>query len=179
MRRIIKYLGVFGLVILPTLSMAAPDKTQLAVWVNEAIVATYSYDYKNYLSQQRDIAKYFTAPGWIKYTEALNASKLPEVVQKNAYFVSAVATLPPTVHAIGDKQWLATMPLLVVYKNPQYQQKQTLQVSINFEETASGDGVRGLAISGLHAVTTEPACLCQPKEPKNATDDTPLSPDVK
>jgi len=139
------------------------DKTQLAVWANEAIVATYSYDYKNYLQRQREIAKYFSADAWIAYSRALNESKLPEAVQKNAYTVQAVATLPPEIKSVGDKKWQATMPILVIYKNPQYQQKQSLDVTLNFGEAPKGQGVRGLSISSLQARVSVPPCECTAK----------------
>ncbi|ETO94457.1 DotI/IcmL family type IV secretion protein [Legionella oakridgensis] len=146
--------------LLPLQMHAAPDNTQLAVWVNEAIVATYTYNYQNYLDRQKEIAKYFTANGWIAYSKALNDSKLPDAVQKNSYFVSAVATMPPQVKSIRDNYWEASMPLLVVYKNPQYQQKQTLGVTINFTIVPSGQGVRGLAITSLQSKIIEPPCKC-------------------
>lgn len=148
------------LILCPFTSHADFDNTQLAVWTNEAIVATYTFDYQNLITQQRDIAHYFTAQGWIDYSKALTASKLPETVQKNSYFVSAVALMPPEVKSIGTQQWQASMPILVVYKNPQYQQKQTLQVTIHFATAPSGQGVRGLAISNLQAKVTEAPCQC-------------------
>lgn len=161
--------------------LAAPDATQLAVWANEAIVATYTYDYQNYLQRQRNIAKYFTAAGWTAYSTALNASGLPAVVAKNAYYVSAVATMPPEVKAINDSQWQATMPLLVIYKNPQYQQKQTLQVTINFSETPAGQGIRGFAINNLQSKVSQPPCECQPPLPDSTvkpTSDVQQSPNA-
>ncbi|WP_133128566.1 DotI/IcmL family type IV secretion protein [Legionella nagasakiensis] len=149
-----------ALLLFPLQMQAAPDDTQLAVWANEAIVATYTYNYQNYLERQKEIAKYFTAKGWIAYSKALNASKLPDAVKKNAYYVSAVATMPPQVKNIGDNHWEATMPLLVVYKNPQYQQKQTLNVTIGFTVTPSGQGVRGLAITSLQSKVIQSPCKC-------------------
>lgn len=168
---------LFVLLLLPlTAQSSIPDQTQLSVWANEAIVATYTYDYKNYLTQQRAIAKYFSAQGWTQYSAALNASGLPEAVQKNAYFVSSVALSPPAVKAISDQQWQAVMPLLVVYKNPQYQQKQTLEVSITFSQAPSGQGIRGLAINTLQAKIKNPACRCDiDEEGANAASDNPQS----
>lgn len=139
---------------------AAPDKAQLSVWANEAIVATYTYDYKNYQEAQKQIANYFTANGWISYIKALNASKLPEAVQKNQYEVSAVALLPPDIKTIDPTHWQATMPILVVYKNPQYTQRQTLNVVLTFGEAPASQGVRGLSIDSLQATVTEPPCQC-------------------
>ena len=170
--------SALALLALSASAQADPDSTQLAVWANEAIVATYSYDFKNYLPRQREIAKYFTAPGWTAYSAALNASKLPEVVQKNSYFVNAVATLPPEIKTLSPGQWQATMPLLVVYRNPQYQQKQTLEVTIHFAQAPSGQGVRGFSINGLQSKVTQPACQCQPED-ATTTADIPLSSDAK
>lgn len=141
-------------------AQASNDHTSLAVWANEAIVATYTYNYKNYLARHKEIARYFTSKGWIAYSKALNDSKLPETVKKNDYFVSAVAAMPPTIKTLQKDTWVAVMPLLVVYKNPQYQQKQTLEVTIHFKRVSQGQGVRGLAITSLKSKVTEPPCRC-------------------
>ncbi|GGI87508.1 DotI/IcmL family type IV secretion protein [Legionella impletisoli] len=157
----------FFLVILLQVSLpalAAQEEIERSVWVNEAIAATYTYNYKNFLQRQKEIAKFFTADGWIAYSKALNDSKLPEAVQKNNYFVSAVAQLPPEIKPVNGAIWQANMPLLVVYKNPQYQQKQTLSVTIQFKEVSGGQGVRGLAITSLQSKVIEPPCTCQPND---------------
>ena len=146
------------------LDYATPDRTQIAVWANEAIIATYTFNYKTYLQQQKDIAKYFTADGWIAYSKALNASKLPEAVQKNAYDVTAVATQPPKIITFDPNHWQAIMPILVVYQNPQYQQRQNLKVVMRFTETPAGQGVRGFSITSLQSTVTEPPCQCPNKE---------------
>ena len=139
---------------------ATPDKTQLSVWANEAIIATYTLDHKNYLQDQKRIAKYFTSSGWITFSKAFNDSKLPESIQKNQYEVSAVALLPPEIKPLDSTHWRAVMPVLVVYKNPQYQQKQTLEVVLDFGETSADQGVRGLSVISLQAKVTEPPCQC-------------------
>ncbi|KTC86992.1 DotI/IcmL family type IV secretion protein [Legionella brunensis] len=179
--RQIKFYCLLTLILLSTPGFTAPDNTQLAVWTNEAIVATYTFDYKNFLARQKEIAKYFTAAGWTAYSTALNASKLPDAVKKNLYSVNAVATLPPEVKSISPTQWEATMPLLVTYKNPQYQQKQNLLVTINFIQAPAGQGVRGLAIASLQSKVTQPPCQCQTEidEEQTTTNDKTQSPDGK
>ncbi|MBX9703838.1 MAG: DotI/IcmL family type IV secretion protein [Silvanigrellaceae bacterium] len=158
-----KALKILFLLFWSAVSLAeAVTDTQLAVWANEAIVATYTYDYKNFLQRQRDIAHYFSAEGWMAYSTALNASKLPDAVMKNAYFVSAVATLPPQVKTLNTNQWQAVMPILVLYKNPQFQQTQSLTITMNFSAAPSGQGVRGFAINNLQAKTSAPPCECIP-----------------
>jgi hypothetical protein len=142
-------------------TMAQPDNAQLSVWANEAIIATYTFDYKNLLDQQKQIAKYFSSTGWIAYSKALADSKLLDAVQKNAYYVSAVATSPPKLTVLDPTHWIAVMPILVVYENPQYQQKQHLQVTINFTVAPAGQGVRGFSILSLQSSVTTPPCECK------------------
>lgn len=154
------FLLCFALLALPARAAGVLDNTQLAVWANEAIITTYTYNAQNYINRQKEIAFYFTAQGWIAYSNALIASKLPETVQKNAYDVSAVATMPPQIKVLHDNYWQAVMPVLVVYKNPQIIQKQTLEVTIEFTTAPTGQGVRGLAMASLQAKVVTPSCQC-------------------
>lgn len=161
-RRIV--LLCFLSVALPLQAQSIPDNTQLAVWANEAIVATFTYNHQNFLTRQKEIAKYFTAEGWINYSKALQEANLPETVRTNAYFVSAVATMPPEVKLLKEHQWQAIMPVLVLYKNPAYKQKQNLTITLHFTEASAGTGVRGLAITDLQAVAIKPPCQCAKEE---------------
>ena len=154
--------------VLPLQALATPDSTQLAVWANEAIVATFTYNHENFLPRQKEIAQYFTAKSWIAYSKALQEAKLPETVKTNSYYVSAVATLPPAVTALKDHTWQAVMPILVIYKNPEYKQKQTLAITINFKEVPADTGVRGLAITRLQSTVAQAPCKCAKKGPLNA-----------
>lgn len=159
MTKILSY-AALALAFTPISVQAAPNQTELAVWANEAVVSTYSYNFNNFLQRQKEIAKYFTAKGWTDFSTVFIASKIPEAVKTNSYSVSAVATLPPQIKALGPNKWQAKMPLLVVYQNPQYQQKQNLEVSVNFIEVPRGQGIRGLAITSLQAKAITPTCKC-------------------
>lgn len=158
--RCIKWLCLYTLTLATCKLWASPNDTALAVWTNEAIVATFSYDYQHYIEQQSQIAKYFSADAWMTYTKANHEAGLPEAVQKNSYNVSAVALMPPKITSLAQGQWQAKMPLLVVYTNPQYQQKQTLEVTLKFGLAPQGQGVRGLAINQFNTVTTKEPCQC-------------------
>lgn len=152
------YLSSFCILCTPFIVHA--DTTELEVWANEAIVATYTFNFQNFITRQREIAKYFSSKGWIAYSDALLKAKLPEMISKNNYFVSAVATLPPTVKLLEQDKWQAIMPILVLYKNPQSQQKQNLTITLNFSKASSGEGQRGYSIEFLQAKVTEPPCEC-------------------
>lgn len=161
---------IFGLLLSMLIASASyavtkTDEVALSVWVNEAIVSTYTYNYDDFLIRQRQIARYFTAEGWATYSKALQSSKLPETVKQNKYRVTAVAEMPPKVRQLRPTIWEASMPVLVVYENPSYSQKQTLKVTIRFNKTPSGRGVRGFAISALQTSILKEPCKCLPPPP--------------
>lgn len=163
----IKKTVIFLLAMLPLLAQAQSEKTQLSVWANEAIVETYTFNYKNYLKAQKEIAKYFTADGWKAYSQALLKSKLLDTVKKNKYKVNAVATAPPQVKTRAKGNWQAVMPVLVVYENPQYQQKQHLKITITFKRVPQGQGIRGLAITSFESKIEKQPCRCKAVQPNN------------
>lgn len=154
-----------GLVFSSLINAAIPNEV-LAVWTNEAIVATYTFDYKDFLSEQKNIAHYFSAKAWMNYTKALNDSGLPETVAKNYFYVSAVATLPPVVTSLPNNQFKAVMPILVNYKNAQFSQQQTLTVTLQFSIAPSGQGLRGFQIDSLQSVVSKPPCVCKTENDK-------------
>ncbi len=142
------------------LSFAQPSEAQLSVWVNEAIVSTYTFDYENYLDQEKKIAHYFSPKAWITYSDALTASKLMDTIQKNKFKASAVATSAPEIKMLSPGQWQASMPVLVVYANNDTEQKQTLKVLIVFKEVSPPQGVRGLQIQSYQSKVEIPSCSC-------------------
>ena len=60
------------------------------------------------------------------------------------------------------------MPVLVVYTNPSYKQKQTLNIMITFIEAPAGTGVRGFAMTNLQARVSQPECECVKPSSVNA-----------
>jgi hypothetical protein len=168
------FLSGIIILILSCNSHAAVDRTQLLVWANEAIVKTYTYNYKTYLQDQKQIAQYFTTDGWIAFSKALNDSKLPEAIQKNAYDVTAVATAPPKLVDIDSAHWAVIMPVLVHYANAQHQQQQYLKIVLGVSEAPSGQGMRGFSINSLQSTVMEPPCQCMP-----AKESKPLSSNAK
>jgi hypothetical protein len=142
------------------LSFAQSDESERSVWVNEAIVATYTYDHQNFLDQQKKIAHYFSTQAWINYSEAFAASKLLDTIKKNKFKVSAVAQSAPEIKALRPGQWQASMPLLVVYTNNDTEQKQTLKVTITFGQALPPGGVRGLQIESYESKVEVPSCSC-------------------
>ena len=144
----------------PYLLHAEPTDAELSVWVNEAIVTTYTFDYKHYLAEQKRIAYYFSSNAWEAYSTALTSSNLLATIQKNGYYVSAVAQSTPVINKRGPGVWEAKMPIIVVYRNDRKEVKQTLQITINFATSTANTGIRGLQIESFVSNEIKPYCEC-------------------
>lgn len=154
------FIFFIGWLLYATQALAFND-VELSIWSNEVIVSAYTLSADTLLASQKSLARYFTNTAWVDYTKALQTSKLNDAIQKNNYTVSAVALLPPTVKTLREGiEWQATMPLLVLYKNNDYQQKQTLEVVITFVKAKANEGVRGLAITSFNTTISTAPCRC-------------------
>ena len=140
-------------------AFSADNDVKLVVWVNTAATQAYTFDYKDFIKQQKEIAKYFTATAWISFSKALIDAKIVDSVKKNSYSVSAVPTLVPIIKQISEDAWESTIHLLVLYKNESYTQKQNLTAIINFVRTTK-EGVDGYAITSMQTISSEEPCQC-------------------
>ena len=142
------------------LSFAVEPTVPLKIWINEAIINVYDFNDENWMARQKDIATYFTAEAWKVYLDALNKSNLLKQVQTNHFNVSAVATQPPSIKAIDDHNWEASMPILVQYKNKDDVQVQHLEINLHIVQTSQG-GVRGFAILQFQSKIQAHPCSCE------------------
>jgi len=106
----------------------------------------------------------------LRYSKALECSKLPEAVQKNLYYGELSSNGTARNYHIDPTHWKAIMGLLVGIPKPEYQQRQTLKVTINFIwSLRQTQGVRGYSIANLQSIVTKAPCKCTVEE--NSTPD--------
>jgi Type-IV b secretion system, inner-membrane complex component len=143
-----------------TASFSLEPTVPLQVWVNEAIINTFSFSDTNLINRQKDIALYFTPDAWKVYLDTLNRSNILKQVQENHYQVSAVALMPPTIaEDPSGKTWQAQMPILVKYKNNTSELKQHLDIRLKIIKSPSSDS-RGFAILQYESKIIDKPCSC-------------------
>ena len=152
-------LACLMMALVPTQVFALSTEVRLAIWSNEAIISAYTFDYKNLIQRQKETAQYFIPKAWMTFSREQISAGIIQAVKKNYYSVSSVATSPPVIQqttaANGDKGWSVSLPIIVVYKNAQFQQKQFL--SVNLTAIASQQyGTRGFAIVQFSAKNRKP-----------------------
>lgn len=132
MKRFLSALLFVSMSVTAAVKAPKPD-VAVKVFANTAIVSVYDFSYKNIVSSHKQAAVYFSGTGWIALTKAFQSADLLGTVVKHRYEVSAVATRPPKITDKGLKdsgyQWQVDMPIMVVFKNDDYQQVQYLDVT--------------------------------------------------
>lgn len=165
MRSFKKLLVVFGLLFVTSVH-SVDDNITRTLWASHAIINIYHYNHDTYLADQKHIARYFSASAWINYTKAINAAQLPELIKKNQWQVRSVPIKPPVLKALPENHWQADMPVLVQYKNPQREQYQTVNVSIQFGPAKKGTGIEGWTIDSFQANILQQPCQCAVQQAK-------------
>ncbi|WP_367606924.1 DotI/IcmL/TraM family protein [Legionella sp. W05-934-2] len=144
------------------------------IWAQQAILATYQVSNSSYIADQREIAKYFTADAWKKYLQVLEKVQFQQFIEKNNYHLDAVALKPVTLKPLEQGYWQASMPVLVQYTNPQYNQLQTVEVTIQFKPAPSGQGVLGYQMVSFLSKNMDKPCQCMVEKGKeNLSSDKP------
>lgn len=148
------------------LSFADQANLDKKIWAHQAILATFQISHDSYIADQKEIARYFTSKAWQQYLQGLNKVKYQDFIAKNYYRVSAVALKPVQLAVKPEGYWQATMPVLIQYKNPQYEQFQTLSVTIQFHSAKPGLGIQGYQLVSYQSKQLDKLCKCVIKKGK-------------
>ncbi len=105
------------------------------ILTNKAVISVYTYSYNNIEQRQQQTAMLFTSNGWVAFIKAFIKSGIKANVEKHRYHVTSVATAPVKIDkkvlTRGIFNWYTTMPVMVVYKNDDYQQVQYLNAHVH------------------------------------------------
>jgi len=129
------------------------SKDTMQAWANEALLATFTYDYAHYPQQLRRASHYYTTEGWKNYASALEASgNLQAIVNKKMIASAIPQGTPKVLSKAGTKAqaaWKIEIPMLLIYQNAHTNLKQSVIVTLVVLKTNGQSGVRGLAIDQL------------------------------
>lgn len=160
--------------IIPIVPVGQPNMTddQVAAWTVNAVQKAYSYDYVNFRSQLQQTERYFTPYGWNQFTSAITAANnLPAIQQRKMVVIAQVIERPKLVRVGllgGHYAWRFTMPMLVTYLLPPYDDKSKfsnpLNVSVIVEREPILQSDQGLGILQLIATYAVNPNATQPQE---------------
>jgi len=92
----------------------------LMSWTAQAVAQTMTFGFHDYRKRLQESSRFFTRPGWAKFTEALEKSSIMTTVEANQQVVTAAPRSAPVViqegMVNGRYEWLVEIPMNITYK---------------------------------------------------------------
>ena len=132
-------------------TLKIPNETVLE-FAKAATLTAFSYDYTNYQQKMKQLADYFTKPGWQSYDTALEASKNLQAVAQHKLTVSATVLNPGKIikqlqNKAQQQEWIVEIPISVAYTDPNKQRlSQRLIIKLDIITVPASINPRGIAI---------------------------------
>lgn len=130
-----------------------PNQSDSAVlqWANQAVIASFTYNFVNWRTELSNAAQYFTQDGWSQFQDALKSSGSLDIVQQKKLIVSAVATRAPVIlqkgPLAGRYAWRIQIPILVTYQSASEFKQVNDVVTILVKRISTLETPRGIGIA--------------------------------
>lgn len=117
-------------------STLSPDT--IIEWANYAATETFTYDFRNYDKQFKQLQKCYTTAGWESFLGAMKASNNLKVTQEEHLFVSGKVNGKSKLisQAASDNTqptWTVRVPLLVTYQNQDREVTQDMYIDLTIK----------------------------------------------
>jgi intracellular multiplication protein IcmL len=106
--------------ILPRQPLTKPtfgSEAQLLEWAQQAIIASYTYDYVSFKTQLEQASHYYSVNGWKEFEQKMKVSQqLPTAIRSKAIVVSQPTGVPTITQQgllNGRLVWVIHMPMMV------------------------------------------------------------------
>lgn len=104
-------------------ALAEPNLSTPALlsWSAQAVAQTMTFGYHDYRKRLQESSRFFTRPGWAKFTAALEGSGIVGRVEDNNQVVTAAPTAAPKIVqegiVNGRYEWRLEIPMNITYRS--------------------------------------------------------------
>ncbi|MGB0719021.1 MAG: type IVB secretion system apparatus protein IcmL/DotI [Bdellovibrionales bacterium] len=108
--------------LVPMVALNEPNMSVPALmsWVAQASTEVMTFGFNDYRRRLQESSRNFTRRGWESFTQALQRSRIIEMVEANQQVVTAIPRGAPVLRseglAAGRYQWIIEMPMVVSYQ---------------------------------------------------------------
>lgn len=108
--------------LVPMVALTEPNLSTPALmsWVAQATTEVMTFGFHDYRRRLQDASRNFTRRGWESFTQALQRSRIIEMVEANQQVVTASPAGAPVVEregvAAGRYQWVVQIPIVLSYQ---------------------------------------------------------------
>ena len=135
---------------------------EIKQWANQAIIASYTYNFVSYRSDLQASSEFFTPDGWTIFLKALKDSNNLQAIVDNKFVVTAQATQAPAiiqsgVFAGGRYSWRIKMPIVVTYQSSTLYSQSPYIVTMLIERVSTLNSPSGVGIASIISAAPEDA----------------------
>lgn len=109
--------------LMPMVSLSEPNLSTPALmsWVAQASTEVMTFGFNDYRRRLQEASRSFTRRGWESFTQALQQSRIIEIVEKNQQVLTAAPQGAPILQSEGPVngryQWTIQVPMVLSYQS--------------------------------------------------------------
>ncbi|MBI4031528.1 MAG: type IVB secretion system apparatus protein IcmL/DotI [Proteobacteria bacterium] len=138
--------------LVPMVALSEPNLSTPALmsWVAQAATEVMTFGFNDYRRRLQESSRNFTPKGWESFTQALQRSRIIEMVETNQQVVTAAPQGAPVLESEGivqgRYQWVVQLPMILTYQSGSKTRADNLLVTlvvvrVSRLESASGVGI--------------------------------------
>lgn len=144
--------------LIPMVALHEPNLSTPALmsWVAQASTEVMTFGFNDYRRRLQESSRNFTRRGWESFTQALQKSRIIEMVEANQQVVTAAPAGAPILESegvvTGRYQWIIQLPLVLTYQSGARSKTDTLLVTIVVVRVPRLESSNGVGIEQWIAV---------------------------
>lgn len=144
--------------LVPMVALSEPNLSTPALmsWVAQAATEVMTFGFNDYRRRLQESSRNFTRRGWESFTQALQKSRIIEMVEVNQQVVTAAPRGAPILQSeglVGGRyQWVVQLPLVLTYQSGARTKSDSLLVTVVIVRVPRLESPNGVGIEQWIAV---------------------------
>ncbi len=144
--------------LVPMVPLNEPNLSTPAMmsWVAQASTEVMTFGFNDYRRRLQEASRNFTRRGWDSFTQALQRSRIVEMVEANQQVVTAAPQGAPIIRSeglvAGRYQWTIELPLVLTYQSGSKKRSDALLVTLVVVRVPRLESSNGVGIEQWVAV---------------------------
>lgn len=144
--------------LIPMVALNEPNLSPPALmsWVAQAATEVMTFGFNDYRRRLQESSRNFTRRGWESFTQALQKSRIIEMVEANQQVVTAAPAGAPILESeglvAGRYQWIIQLPLVLTYQSGARTKTDNLLVTVVVVRVPRLESPNGVGIEQWIAV---------------------------
>jgi intracellular multiplication protein IcmL len=144
--------------LIPMTALSEPNLSTPALlsWVAQSATEVMTFGFNDYQRRLQESSRNFTRRGWESFTQALEASRIIEMVKANQQVVTAAPRGAPILQSErehkGRYQWVVQLPMIISYQSGTKTRSDSLLITLVIVRVPRLESPNGIGIEQWVAV---------------------------